>query len=127
MKQHLDKTDNNSNDINIKAEADLIWNTADDILRDVFTRTEYPDIIYPMVLIRRIECVLENTRDEVKQSLGENYKKLPKKAITDKVLQSCGFNNKTKWTLKKLTEDSEKSLKDNFIAYLNGFSEIIFS
>lgn len=52
-----------SDDINIKAEADLIWNIADDILRDVFTRTEYPDIIYPMVLIRRIECVLEDARD----------------------------------------------------------------
>jgi len=44
-----------SGNLNIKTEADLIWNTADDILRDVFTRTQYPDIIYPMVLIRRID------------------------------------------------------------------------
>ena len=125
MKQHINRTNNNTNDINIKAEADLIWNTADDILRDVFTRTEYPDIIYPLVLLRRIECVLQSTQDEVKQSLGESYKTLPKQAITKKVLDTCGFNNKTKWTLKKLTEDSETSLKDNFITYLNGYTKNI--
>ncbi len=125
MKPRLDNKNNNNNVITIKAEADLIWNTADDILRDVFTRTEYPDIIYPLVLLRRIECVLQSTRDEVKQLLGGNYKKLPKQAITKKVLDACGFNNKTKWTLKKLTEDSETSLKDNFITYLNGYTENI--
>lgn len=115
----------NTNNINIKAEADLIWNTADDILRDVFTRSEYPDIIYPMVLLRRIECVLENTRETVKKKLGKNVAKLPRKAVTDKVIQTCGFNNRSKWTLKKLTDASETSLKDNFIAYLNGYTKNI--
>lgn len=124
MKQNTDRTDNNY-DINIKAEADLIWNTADDILRDVFTRSEYPDIIYPLVLLRRIECVLQSTRNEVRQSLGDTYKTLPKQAVTKKVLDACGFNNKTKWSLKKLTEDSETSLKDNFITYLNGYTKNI--
>ncbi len=114
-----------SDDINIKAEADLIWNIADDILRDVFTRTEYPDIIFPMVLIRRIECVLEDARDQVHEQYGDKLKKLPKKAFNDLVKQACGFNNKTKWTLKTLTDESETALKDNFVAYLNGYTKNI--
>ncbi len=114
-----------SQNINFKAEADLIWNTADDILRDVFTRTEYPDIIYPMVLIRRIECVLEDARDQVREQYGDKLKKLPKSAFTKLVEQACGFNNKSKWTLKKLTGESETALKDNFIAYLNGYTKNI--
>ena len=54
-----------TNEINFSTEASLIWQSANDILRDKFKRSEYPDIILPMVLIRRIECVLVETRKNV--------------------------------------------------------------
>ena len=49
----------NKRDIDVSKEAGLIWQVANDVLRDIFQRTEYPDIIYPLVLIRRLECVLK--------------------------------------------------------------------
>jgi type I restriction enzyme M protein len=51
-------------DIDVSRESGLIWKVANDVLRDIFQRTEYPDIIYPMVLIRRLECVLEEETEE---------------------------------------------------------------
>jgi type I restriction enzyme M protein len=58
-------------DTEISREVALIWNTADDVLRDIFQRTEYPDIIYPMVLIRRIESVMIAKIDELKDKLAK--------------------------------------------------------
>ena len=66
----------NKRDTDISVEVGLIWNTANDVLRDIFKRTEYPDIIYPMVLIRRIENVLLNTKEVVKAELKESIASL---------------------------------------------------
>jgi type I restriction enzyme M protein len=116
-------------DTDISFEVGLIWNTANDVLRDVFRRTEYPDIIYPMVLIRRIENVLEATRKEVEDSLPEKAKKLPEaarnKIINDQVLKKINFNNTSPYTLQKLVDEGESNLKDNFTAYLNGYTDNI--
>lgn len=54
-------------DTEISSEVALIWNTTNDVLRDIFQRTEYPDIIYPIVLIRRIEGVLIAKTEELKK------------------------------------------------------------
>lgn len=43
----------------------LIWNIADDVLRDVFVRGQYRDVILPMVVLRRLDALLEPTKETV--------------------------------------------------------------
>ena len=43
----------------------FIWNIADDVLRDVYVRGKYRDVILPMTVLRRLDCLLEPTKDEV--------------------------------------------------------------
>lgn len=45
----------------------LIWNIADDVLRDVFLRGQYRDVILPMVVLRRLDALLESTKEAVEQ------------------------------------------------------------
>lgn len=115
--------------LDISFEAGLIWNTANDILRDIFKRTEYPDIIYPMVLIRRIENVLLQAREEVTQQYKTKISKLSaaeqKNIINDRVLKKIKFNNSSKFTLAKIVAEGERSIKNNFISYLNGYTDNI--
>jgi type I restriction enzyme M protein len=112
-------------DIDVSAEAGLIWKIANDVLRDIFQRTEYPDIIYPMVLIRRLECVLEQEKEQVLTQFQAAMKKMPdaaaNKFLTDKLFGKIGYTNKSDFNLQGLKDEGETSIKTNFIAYLNGF------
>ena len=49
----------------------LIWNIADDVLRDVFLRGQYRDVILPMVVLRRLDALLEPTKNEVDEEVKE--------------------------------------------------------
>lgn len=108
-------------DIDVTAEAGLIWKIANDVLRDIFQRTEYPDIIYPMVLIRRLECVLEKEKKKIQKKLKGLKGKVAKKYINDKLFGAIGYVNDSKFTLMELKNEGETSIKNNFIAYLNSF------
>jgi len=116
-------------DTDISQEVALIWNTANDVLRDIFQRTEYPDIIYPMVLIRRIEGVMIAKTEQLKKELESQLSKVDKKTreqiLNGKVLQEIKFNNTSGKTLAILADEGESSIKNNFIAYLNGYTENI--
>jgi len=100
----------------------FIWGIADDVLRDVYVRGKYRDVILPMTVIRRLDCLLESTKAKV---LEENdfYEKMN---ITDKSglteITKYPFYNTSPYTLKKLL-DEPKSIKENLIDYLNGFSD----
>ena len=116
-------------DTEISSEVALIWNTANDVLRDIFQRTEYPDIIYPMVLIRRIEGVLIAKTEELKKQLETQLAKVNTETqlqiVNSKVLQEIKFNNTSNFTLKSLAAEGESSIKNNFISYLNGYTDNI--
>jgi len=116
-------------DTEISDEVALIWNTANDVLRDIFQRTEYPDIIYPMVLIRRIEGVLIAKTDDLKKQLESQLAKVDTatqvQIINSKVLQDIKFNNISGNTLASLAGEGESSIKNNFINYLNGYTDNI--
>lgn len=116
-------------DTDISQEVALIWNTANDVLRDIFQRTEYPDIIYPMVLIRRIEGVMiaktEQLKKELESQLAKVDKKTQEQILNGKVLQEIKFNNTSGKTLATLADEGENSIKNNFIAYLNGYTDNI--
>ena len=98
---------------------------ANDVLRDIFKRTEYPDIIYPMVLIRRLECVLQSEVQQIEKKFGVGISKMDKKGaakfINDQLYSRVGFANDSGFTLQGLKDEGEKIIKNNFISFLNGF------
>ena len=104
----------------------LIWNIADDVLRDVFLRGQYRDVILPMVVLRRIDALLEPTKEAVEQQIKEieaDGFDVEDEDITD--VTGLNYYNRSKWTLSRLKSqatDSEAILYDNFVEYLNGFS-----
>lgn len=110
----------------INALVSFIWNIATDVLVYAFDKGEYKKIILPMMVIRRIDVLLEPTKDKV----VEMKERLDKAGILnnqDQVLYNITgypFYNTSKFTLKTLkSEIDPQRLKQNFIAYLNGFSQ----
>ena len=103
----------------------LIWNIADDVLRDVFVRGQYRDVILPMVVLRRLDALLEPT----KEAIEEEYAYQTKEGIKDEdgLKEAAGqnFYNTSKWTLSRLKSQAtgdKDVLLTNFVEYLNGFS-----
>lgn len=106
----------------------LIWNIADDVLRDVFLRGQYRDVILPMVVLRRLDALLEPTKDAVEQELAEQKEMGLEEDDEDALKDITGltYYNKSKWTLNRLKSqaaDNNDILYDNFITYLDGYSD----
>lgn len=102
----------------------FIWGIADDCLRDVYVRGKYRDVILPMTVIRRLDAVLEETKDEVskmKKTLDEAGILNQDDALCNAADQS--FYNSSPFVLKDLKSRAKnQQLKADFIAYLDGFS-----
>ncbi|MDQ0468434.1 type I restriction-modification system subunit M [Labrys wisconsinensis] len=102
----------------------FIWGIADDALRDLYVRGKYRDVILPMTVLRRLDAVLEPTKQAV-LSMKAN---LDKAAITNQdaaLRQAAGqaFYNMSRFTLRDLrNRASQAQLKADFEAYLDGFS-----
>lgn len=102
----------------------FIWGIADDVLRDLFKRGKYPDVILPMCVIRRMDAVLEPT----KKAVLETKKMLDKSGITEQraaLYDAAGqaFYNTSRFTLRDLkSRGSQQQLFADFEDYLNGFS-----
>ena len=104
----------------------LIWNIADDVLRDVFLRGQYRDVILPMVVLRRLDALLEPTKEEVEKELKEMD---PEDEIDEDVMcniTQLSYYNTSKWTLNRLKDqapDNNDILYKNFVEYLSGYSD----
>ncbi|MCG2769995.1 MAG: type I restriction-modification system subunit M [Anaerolineae bacterium] len=104
--------------------ANFIWGIADDVLRDIYVRGKYRDVILPMIVIRRLDAVLEPT----KQAVLEMKRRLDQAGITNPdggLRQAAGqaFYNTSPFTLKDLrARGRQQQLKADFEAYLDGFS-----
>ncbi len=102
----------------------FIWSIADDVLRDLFRRGKYPDVILPMCVIRRMDAVLEPTKKQVleaKKMLDEARITEQRSALCDAAGQA--FYNTSKFTLRDLkSRGSQAQLLADFEDYLNGFS-----
>lgn len=102
----------------------FIWGIADDVLRDLFKRGKYPDVILPMCVIRRMDAVLEPTKKQVletKQMLDKARITEQQAALKDAAGQA--FYNTSKFTLRDLqSRGSQQQLLADFEDYLNGFS-----
>lgn len=106
----------------------LIWNIADDVLRDVFLRGQYRDVILPMVVLRRLDALLEPTKEAVEQELKEQIEMGLEDTDEDalKDITKLSYFNTSRWTLNRLksqASDNNDLLYDNFVEYLNGYSE----
>lgn len=103
----------------------LIWNIADDVLRDVFLRGQYRDVILPMVVLRRLDALLEPTKEDVEKEIKESgIDNIDEGVLKD--ITGLSYFNTSKWTLNRLksqASDNNDILYDNFVEYLNGYSE----
>jgi len=104
--------------------ANFIWGIADDVLRDLYKRGEYRDVILPMTVLRRLDAVLEPTKKAVlamKASLDKSKIVHQDQALRQAAGQA--FHNTSKFTLRDLqSRASQQQLKADFEAYLDGFS-----
>ena len=102
----------------------FIWGIADDVLRDLFKRGKYPDVILPMCVIRRMDAVLEPT----KKAVLDTKKLLDDARITEQRAALCeasgqAFYNTSQFTLRDLkSRGSQQHLLADFEDYLNGYS-----
>jgi type I restriction enzyme M protein len=104
--------------------ANYIWGIADDVLRDLYVRGKYRDVILPMTVLRRLDAVLEPTKQAVlamKASLDQAGIVHQDPALRQAAGQA--FYNTSKFTLRDLrNRASQQALKADFEAYLDGFS-----
>ena len=104
--------------------ANYVWRIVDDVLRDLYVRGKYRDVILPMVVLRRLDAVLEGT----KQAVLDMKATLDKTGLVDQSAPLCNasgeaFYNTSPFTLNDLrARASRQQLRADFEAYLDGFS-----
>ena len=112
------------NSINHARLVALIWSIADDVLRDLYVRGKYRDVILPFTVLRRLDSVLAPTQDAVlamKKTLDQAGIVDQDAPLRDAAKQD--FYNTSGFTLKTLRAATNATrLRQNFEAYLDGFS-----
>ena len=109
---------------NLNWIANYIWGIADDVLRDVYVRGKYRDVILPMTVLRRLDAVLEPT----KQAVLDMKARLDAAGVANQdaaLRQVAGqaFHNTSQFTLRDLRARARKQqLRADFVDYLDGFS-----
>ncbi len=107
----------------------FIWSIADDCLRDVYVRGKYRDVILPMVVLRRLDALLEPTKDKVLEEVQFQKTEMGvTELLNDPLVDASGykFYNTSKWTLTKLYKtatNNQQILLANVEDYLHGFSK----
>ncbi len=105
-----------------------IWKSAER-LRGKFKAYEYQGVILPIIVIRRLECVLLAWREAKRAEVLAKRPKLTEKELAKLVKElelnpkQCPFSNKSDWTLRKVYEEDHALLEENFRKYINGFSK----
>ncbi len=106
----------------------FIWSIADDCLRDVYVRGKYRDVILPMVVLRRLDALLEPTKEKVMEELAFQKDQAKFTEWDENGLRQASgyvFYNISEWTLQRLyntATNSQQILQANFEDYLNGYS-----
>ncbi|MBE7629569.1 type I restriction-modification system subunit M [Tenacibaculum piscium] len=106
----------------------FIWSIADDCLRDVYVRGKYRDVILPMIVLRRLDALLEPTKEAVLEEVIFQTEEMKFTEWDENGMKDASgyvFYNTSKWTLQKIKNTATNStqiLEANFEEYLNGFS-----
>jgi len=104
-----------------REKANLIWDVAD-LLRGDYKQSDYGKVILPLTVLRRLDCVLEPTKDEVLEYLPKVSGKPDKSKdvlLNDKA--GHNFHNRSKYDFNKLVAEPDK-IASNLRNYINGFS-----
>jgi type I restriction enzyme M protein len=106
---------------NFKEKADLIWRVAD-LLRGDYKRSDYGKVILPMTVLRRLDCILEPTKQKVLDYLPkiETLKESAKDMALNKIA-GFNFHNRSQFNFEKLMADPN-NVAVNLRNYINGFS-----
>jgi type I restriction enzyme M protein len=100
----------------------FIWSIADDVLRDVYTRGKYRDIILPFTVLRRLDALLEPTKDKVLEMHEKlNQMKIDNQFPQLRKVSGYVFYNTSPYTYKKLLNEPA-NIRQNLENYLDGFS-----
>ncbi|MDO5563912.1 MAG: class I SAM-dependent DNA methyltransferase [Eubacteriales bacterium] len=105
---------------NISEKAALIWAIADK-LTGVYKPHEYGEVILPLTVMRRFDCILSDTKDDVLKKY-EEVKQLPMKDVLLCKASGHAFYNTSKYTFERMLDDPD-NIEENFRDYLNGFSD----
>lgn len=106
----------------------FIWSIADDCLRDVYVRGKYRDVILPMVVLRRLDSLLESTKEPVLEEVSFQKNDLGLTELDEAGLRDASgyvFYNTSKWTLSQICQtatNNQQILLANMEDYLYGFS-----
>ena len=103
----------------------FLWGIADDVLRDLFKRGKYPDVILPMCVLRRLDAVLEPSKAKVLEAKARlDAAEINEQAAALRAAAGQAFYNISPFVLRDLTSrGSEQKLRAALEAYLEGFSE----
>jgi len=107
----------------------FIWSIADDCLRDVYVRGKYRDVILPMVVLRRLDTLLEPSKALVLEEVTFQQEEMQATELDDApliVASGYVFFNSSKWTMRQLFDtatNNQQILLANVEEYLNGFSD----
>ena len=105
---------------NFNSVTNFIWNVAD-LLRDVYKRKDYPDVILPFTVLRRLDCELSESKEKVLETYQMYFGKLEDPSAVLMKASGHNFYNISKFDFGKLLSDPA-NIKQNFFDYLNGFS-----
>jgi type I restriction enzyme M protein len=106
---------------NFTEKANFIWSVAD-LIRDDFKRGKYQDVILPLTVLRRIDCVLEPTKEQVLRDYNQYKDKLKDMSGILRKASGYAFYNTSPYTFVRLLGDPN-NLAKNLNAYINGFSD----
>ena len=111
-------------DAQLSRISNFIWSVSDDVLRDIYVRGKYRDVILPMTVLRRLDAVLEPTKPQVL----EQKQFLDEAGLTDQdaalqLASEHSFYNTSPFTMRDLAaRAAQQSLRSDFEAYLDGYS-----
>ncbi len=107
----------------------LIWSVADDCLRDVYNKGKYRDVILPMVVLRRLDALLEDTKEKVLEEYKSNKELgLEEDEESLYLISNHKYFNISEWTMQKLVNSASndpEQLRMRVEEYLDGYSENI--
>jgi type I restriction enzyme M protein len=106
---------------NFSEKVNFIWSIAD-LIRDAFKRSKYQDVILPLTVLRRIDCVLQPTKEQVLAVNARLKGKLENLAPQLCRASGYAFYNTSLYDFERLLNDAP-NLAANLRAYINGFSD----
>src|SRR5438477_1249846 len=106
---------------NFSEKVNFIWSVAD-LIRDTFKRSKYQDVILPLTVLRRIDCVLQPTKERVLETNAKLKGKLENLAPQLCKASGYAFYNTSLYDFERLLNDAP-NLAANLRAYINGFSD----